>query len=79
MEQGSDLARVEKERDTARAKQDQAQAELERLKAELDDLKMSSRSNTESLVTLKAEKGQLEDRLHDEKLKNEELRCDMDT
>ena len=72
MEQGKDLMAVEQER-LAKAERDQAKAELERLRAGVDKLKASSRSNTESLVTLEAEKGELASRLHDEAKRTEEL------
>ena len=79
MEQGSDLARVERERDAARAERDQAQVELEGLRAKVNELKASSRSNAEALATLEAEKGQLGGRLQEELQKNEDLRRDVNT
>ena len=45
----------------------------------MDELKASSHSNIEALVALEAEKGQLGDRLHEEKQKNKELRRDVST
>ena len=77
MERGSDLIKVERERDLAKAERDRAQAELEKLRVELDELRASSRSHTESLGALESERGQLKDRLREEQEKNEELRRDI--
>ena len=61
IEQGSDLIKAERERDLAKAEQGRAQAELEKLRVELGELRISSRSHVESLVSLEIERGQLED------------------
>ena len=79
MEQGKDLMAAEQERDLARAERGEAKADLEKLRVEVDDLKASSSSNAESLVALEAKKGELENRLHGEAKKTEELQRHVDT